>query len=178
MDARGYHPADHGYVHYVRSLGEPLSDPVVPDGFTLRHVRGPEDMELRVAAHRSAFAPSRMTVERYGKAMASPHYRSDLDWVAVSPAGEFASFCNIWLDPEAAVALLEPVGTADGYRRMGLGKAVCMGAMSAAAREGAAIAIVLSADDNPGSLALYRSLGFEEFARTRRYSKRVSQRKP
>jgi ribosomal protein S18 acetylase RimI-like enzyme len=114
-----------------------------------------------------------MTSERYRNVMASDHYRSKLDWVAVAPTGEFASFCNIWLDLENAAALLEPVGTADGYRRMGLAKAVCLAAMGVAARQGADTAVVLSVDDNPGSLTLYRSLGFEEFGRTIRFTKRV-----
>jgi len=174
LEGRGYRRADRGYVHHARSLTEPLPDPSIPDGFGLRHVRGPDDIERRVAVHRSAFAPSRMTAERYQKVLASRHYRSELDWVAVAPTGEFASFCNIWLDPGNAVALLEPVGTADGFRKMGLGRAVCLAALAAAAGEGARTAVVLSADDNPGSLALYRSLGFEEYGRTDRFTKRLS----
>ena len=93
--------------------------------------------------------------------------------VVVAPTGEFASFCNIWLDQENAVALLEPVGTAEGHRRMGLARAACLAAIGAAAQLGADTAIVLSADDNPGSLALYRSLGFEESGRTYRFTKRM-----
>jgi RimJ/RimL family protein N-acetyltransferase len=171
MESRGYRPAGHGYIHHVRSLTDPLPDPTIPDGFALRHVRGPGDIERRVAVHRSAFAPSRMTPTRYRNVMASGDYRPGLDWVAVAPTGEFAAFCNIWLDQKNAVALLEPVGTADGYRRMGLARAACQAAMRAAAALGADTAIVLSADDNPGSLALYRSLGFEESGRTYRFTK-------
>jgi ribosomal protein S18 acetylase RimI-like enzyme len=173
MKSRGYRPADHGYIHHARSLAEPLSAPAIPHGFATRNVRGPEDIERRVAVHRSAFAPSRMTPERYRNVMVSRHYRSELDWVVVAPTGEFASFCNIWLDQENAVALLEPVGTADGYRRMGLARAACLAAMHAAGQLGADTAVVLSADDNPGSLELYRSLGFEEVGRSYRYTKRL-----
>jgi ribosomal protein S18 acetylase RimI-like enzyme len=171
MESRDYRPVDHGYIHHARSLMDPLADPGLSQGFALRHVQGPEDIERRVAVHRSAFAPSRMTPERYRRVMASGHYRPELDWVAVASTGEFASFCNIWLDGENAVALLEPVGTADGYRRMGLARAACLAAMRAARQLGADTAIVLSADDNPGSLALYRSLGFEESGRTYRFTK-------
>jgi ribosomal protein S18 acetylase RimI-like enzyme len=173
MESRGYRPTDHGYIHHARSLAEPLPAPAIPDGFAPRNVRGPEDIERRVAVHRSAFAPSRMTPERYRNVMASRHYRSELDWVVVAPTGEFASFCNIWLDQENAVALLEPVGTAEGYRRMGLARAACFAAMHAAGQRGADTAVVLSADDNPGSLELYRSLGFEEVGRSHRYTKRL-----
>jgi hypothetical protein len=85
-----------------------------------------------------------MTVERFRRIIASPHYRPELNWVTVAPTGEFASFCNIWLDEENAVALLEPVGTADGYRRKCLATAACSAAMHAAAEQGAETAVVLS----------------------------------
>jgi len=134
---------------------------------------GAEDVERRVAVHRSALAPSRMTVEHYRAVMASTHYRRDLDWVAVAPGGEFAAFCNVWLDRESAVALLEPVGTAEGHRRLGLARSVCLAAMGAAAAQGADTAVVLSDDRNEGSLGLYRSLGFREVGRTRRFVKSV-----
>jgi RimJ/RimL family protein N-acetyltransferase len=162
LESRGYRLGDHGYIHFSRSLAEPLPDPAIAEGFALRHVRGSQDIEQRAEVHRSAFAPSRMTAEQYRKVMASPHYRLELDWVAVTPTGEFASFCNIWLDEENAVALLEPVGTAEGFRKMGFGKAACRAAMHAAAEQGAEMAVVLSEEDNAGSLALYRSLGFQE----------------
>jgi RimJ/RimL family protein N-acetyltransferase len=162
LESRGYRLGDHGYIHFSRSLTEPMTAPAIPDGFALRHVQGSEDIERRIEVHRSAFAASRMTAEQYRNVMASGHYRSELDWVAVAPTGEFASFCNIWLDQENAVALLEPVGTADGYRRMGLAKSACLAAMHAAAEQGAETAVVLSEENNPGSTALYRSLGFRE----------------
>jgi ribosomal protein S18 acetylase RimI-like enzyme len=165
MATRGYRQTG-SYVHHQRRLSEPLPESEIPDGFELRHVRGPDDIDRRVAVHRSAFAPSRMTPQRYRSAMASDHYRTGLDWVSVAPNGTFASFCNIWLDQENGVGLLEPVGTADGYRRMGLGRAVCLAAMAATMRAGADTAIVLSAGDNAASMALYRSLGFQEFGRS------------
>jgi len=166
VEARRYTAARPYFVHNLRSLREPLDRPQLPKGFVVRHVQGPEDIDRRVEVHRSAFAPSRMTPERYLRVMASAHYRADLDWVTIAPDGTFASFCNIWLDPTNHVGLLEPVGTADGYRRMNLGRAVCLAAMSAAAREGAEAAVVLSGVANAASLGLYRSLGFEEFGRT------------
>src|SRR5437870_3634945 len=77
MESRGYRPTENGYIHNVRSLTNGLPEPTVPDGFSLRHVQGREDIEQRVAVHQSAFAPSRMTSDRYRTVMASAHYRPD-----------------------------------------------------------------------------------------------------
>jgi ribosomal protein S18 acetylase RimI-like enzyme len=170
MAARGYRPTG-WFAHHHRPQMAPLPEPTLPEGFALRHVEGLDDVDRRVAVHRSAFAPSRMTPERYRDAMTKDHYRLDLDWVAVAPDGTFAAFCNIWLDPENRVGLLEPVGTADGYRRLGLGRAVCLAAMAATMVAGADTSIVLSNGDNEASMALYRSIGFEEFGRSRRFVK-------
>jgi ribosomal protein S18 acetylase RimI-like enzyme len=171
LEARGYKAAGPYLVHNLRSLRGRPSEPQLPKGFTVRHVQGSGDIDLRVEVHRSAFAPSRMTPERYRRVMASSHYRRELDWVTVAPDGTFASFCNIWLDPSNRVGLLEPVGTAEGYRRMNLGRVVCLAAMAAAAREGAEAAVVLSRAGNAASLGLYRSLGFEEFGCTYRFTR-------
>jgi ribosomal protein S18 acetylase RimI-like enzyme len=176
LGERGYEPAEphhprQAYVHHVRPLVEPLLPPVLPDGFSVRHVRGTEDLEQRVEVHRSAFAPSRMTVDRYGMVMGSQHYRLDLDWVAVAPDERFAAFCLVWLDAENAVGLLEPVGTGDRYRRLGLARAVCLAAMDAARLAGADTAIVLSDRQNAASMALYRDLGFQAFGCSERFVK-------
>jgi hypothetical protein len=54
------------YVHDLSSLAEP----VVPDGFTVRPLRGDEDIPQRVQVHRSAFYPSRVTDESYANVRA------------------------------------------------------------------------------------------------------------
>ena len=115
-----------------------------------------------------------MTVEHYRSVMASAHYRPDLDWVAVAPGGEFAAFCNVWLDHDNGVALLEPVGTAADYRRLGLARAACVAAMAAAASQDADTAVVLSDGGNDASLGLYRSLGFVELGRTEGFVKALA----
>lgn len=54
--------------------------------------------QVNVAVHRNAFAPSRMTVEKYRRIMNAPTYRPDLDLVVVAPDGTFAAFCIVWFD--------------------------------------------------------------------------------
>ncbi len=54
----------------------------------------------RVDAHRSAFHPSRVTVESYGAVVSTPPYRADLDVVALAPDGTVAAYALAWLDEE------------------------------------------------------------------------------
>jgi ribosomal protein S18 acetylase RimI-like enzyme len=144
-------------------LDEHIPQPHLPAGFRLRHVEGEADLERRVAVHRAAYHPSRVTEESYASVMAAWPYRSELDWVVEAPDGRFASFCLAWLDDTAAVGELEPVGTDPEFQRRGLARAVCLGALRALAAHGADTAVVYSG--HPAAAALYRGLGFRPIGR-------------
>jgi ribosomal protein S18 acetylase RimI-like enzyme len=147
---------------HVRDLAD-AGAAELPAGFRLRTVR-PCDLERRVAVHRAAWEPSRVTVESSGDVTAAWPYRADLDCVVEAPSGELAASCLAWLDDENRVGELEPVGTAPRYRRRGLASAVCRFALRRLREEGATRAIVYS--NTPEAKALYLSLGFAEHARS------------
>jgi ribosomal protein S18 acetylase RimI-like enzyme len=151
----------------VRPL-DGLAAPAVPDGFALRAVRGPEDLAARVAVHRAAFAPSRVTEESYAAVMAAWPYRPGLDWVVEAPDGRFAAFCLGWLDEVNRVGLMEPVGAHPDFHRRGLASAACLGALHALRAAGATHAVVetFNRPDRPAAPSLYSSLGFREHTRT------------
>ena len=153
-------------VHLARDL-DALPDARAPEGFLLRTVRE-EDVGSRVAAHRSAFHPSRVTVESYRNVIEAWPYRSDLDCIAVASDGSVAAYCLGWLDDENRVGELEPVGTHADSRRRGLAAAVCAFALRRLSEEGAARAVVYARGDAayPAPKLLYESLGFRAHART------------
>jgi ribosomal protein S18 acetylase RimI-like enzyme len=157
------------FVQLARELHD-TADPAPPDGFTLRTV-GDSDVAGRVEAHRSAFQPSRVTVESYRNVMKAWPYRSDLDCIAVAPDGRIAAYCLAWLDDENRVGELEPVGTHADFRRRGLAAAVCSFALSRLADAGAKLAVVYARGDAafPAPKRLYESLGFRAHARAVTY---------
>ena len=171
--AAGFREVDdpHAMYRYTHSLAT-LDEAVVPNGFAVRAVRGDDDVPRRVDVHRSAFHPSRVTVDSYANVRASWPYRQDLDWVVETRDGSFGAFCLIWWDEVNRVGELEPVGTHQDFRRIGLARAACLGAMRALRDLGATEAVVLSFDlpDKPGPRALYHSLGFVDHSRTVKYA--------
>lgn len=54
----------------------------------------------------------------------APDYKAEFDLSIVDKNSEIASFATIWYDKLNKVGILEPVGTIQKYRKMGLGKAV------------------------------------------------------
>ncbi|MBE3013206.1 GNAT family N-acetyltransferase [Microbispora sp. NEAU-D428] len=172
LDRHGYRRTGEGpfFVHMVMDLADGLPEPSPPAGYRLRAV-GDADVPQRVAAHRAAFHPSRVTEESYRAVRRAWPYRPDLDWVAAAPDGRAAAFCLVWLDEANRAARIEPAGTAPGHRRRGLARAVCLAALHAVRRAGARRAVVSPRGDDayPVPARLYRSLGFRECARSLGY---------
>jgi ribosomal protein S18 acetylase RimI-like enzyme len=175
LSRRGYKPDGLALSHWVRALpaagGEALPEPPLPTGYRHATVTWPDDVPARVEVHRSAFAPSRMTVEKYRLLVDLPHYAPERDRVVVAPDGSFAAFANAWYDPEARVGELEPVGTHADHRRLGLARAGCFVAMRALEAAGARQVLIFSGQANVAAEALYESLGCTLATTSRRYAR-------
>ncbi len=162
---RGYARADYALNYRDRSLDGPPPEPRLPPGYTLRHVRGEEDIERRVAVHRDAFAPSRMTAAKHRAVLRAPTYRPDLDLVAVAPDRTFAAFCIVWFDEANRIGVFEPVGCHSAHRRRGLARALLDEGLRRLQRLGARAAYVNSHGAEAAANALYESAGFRLVAR-------------
>jgi ribosomal protein S18 acetylase RimI-like enzyme len=167
LAAAGFEPAatpemSMNHRHLPTAMVEP--EPVIPPGYVLRHVDGERELEARVDVHRAAFAPSRMTVEKYRRLVALDDYAFERDLVIAAPDGTFAAFTLVWWDPVARVGEFEPVGVHPDHRRLGLGRAVNLAGLRLLRELGAVDAIVFSAIANAASEALYRSDGFERIS--------------
>lgn len=172
LERTGYERVGDGepFMLYLARRLDELPQPACPDGFALRTV-SEADVESRVEAHRSAFHPSRVTVESYRNVMRAWPYRAELDCIAVAPDGRVAAYSLAWLDDENRVGELEPVGTHTDFRRRGLAAAVCAFALRRLREEGAERAVVYARGDAAyaGPEQLYESLGFRPHARTMTY---------
>jgi ribosomal protein S18 acetylase RimI-like enzyme len=158
--ALGFAPV--GNAHFHSSwLALPDALPVsLPVGFRLIAMNDAADLDARVNLHRDVWAPSKFTRDEYDRLRASAGYRADLDVAAVSADGAYASYAVGWFDPVSRGGQLEPVGTREQFRGLGLGKAVISTILNRMRDAGAGGCCVLSEVDNAGSNALYQSVGF------------------
>lgn len=133
---------------------------VLPEGYQLRSMA---EVGSDIDRHRKAFGvafnhpeprdwPSRLS---YQGLQDAPDYRKDLDVYVVAPDGEYASFCIAWWDDVNLIAMLEPVGTAPEYRRMGLARVAVLETLHRVKALGAERVFVGSDQE------FYISLGFE-----------------
>ena len=161
--ARGWTPTDEVLTQYVQRLDLELDPPRVPDGYVLRTLRGPEDIPPRVDVHRAAFAPSRMTIEKYEMPSASRTTRSSATSSSRRPTGRSPrSRWAGWIRSagSASSSPSEPIPITSGA-----GWAGWYAPRPPAMREaGLRDALVFSLRTNTASEALYRSAGFEQVA--------------
>jgi mycothiol synthase len=141
------------------------------DGYRIRAVAGPADLPERVEVHRSAFAPSRLTVEKYERLTTLPHYRYEDDLVVVAPNGHLAAFAMAWWDPVAGVGEFEPVGTHADHRRRGLARALLTFGLHRFFDMGARTVQVYSDAADLAPETLYESVGFRRRAFHQRYER-------
>ncbi len=175
LERLGFRPTERRLSQFQRRVddGSPIADGPLPSGYRLRAVRGPDEVETRMSAHRAAFAPSRMTTEKYERLMTLPHYRFDDDLVVEAPDRTLAAFAMAWWDPIARFGEYEPVGTHPDHRRRGLGRALLAHGLRRYRDLGAALVQVYSSTDNDASEGLYQAVGFR-----RRHYRRLYERRP
>lgn len=183
FEQHGFAIARYG-LRMARSLHEPIPVPAFPQGYTLRHVGGEEDIEPWVDCFNQSFIDHWLfhpeTVEDRRHRLQRPGYRPEQDLVAVAPDGSFAAFC-LWGIDEADNARrgrkdgwIGLLGTRRGHRGLGLGRAMLLAGLQRLRDEGADTAkLGVDAENPTGALGLYERAGFRKVATRVSYHKDV-----
>jgi mycothiol synthase len=158
-----------------RDLADPIPEPQLPEGFTLRHSSGKgQDVEKWVETFNLSFIDHwghhPLAVESHLNLLSNPNYNPEHDLLAIAPDGTFAAFCFCWID-KADNAMLDRsdgrismLGTRRGYRKMGLGRAMLLAGLHLLKREGMTVAkLGVDAENPTGALKLYESTGFTKY---------------
>jgi ribosomal protein S18 acetylase RimI-like enzyme len=174
LERHGFQREEIRSLGYRRPLDQPIAEYALPEGFSLRPVHGEAEVEDLVALHRSAFGTDNMTVEYRLAMMRAPQYLPELDLVAVAPNGELAAFCICgFMEDDPEVGFTDPIGTREGYKGLGLGRAIVTAGLKAIQARGAKFAELGTSSKNLPMQRLAESLGFELVSETLWFSKRV-----
>jgi mycothiol synthase len=161
-------------------LNQPLPEPGLPDGFSIRPMGGTAELEAYVTLHRAAFGTENMTLPYRQSIMKAPGYLPDLDLVAVAPNGDLAAFCvcQIFLDdsPRAGgqkEGWTDPLGTHPNYRGLGLARALILTGMHLLYNRGIDTALLGTSSTNIAMQRLAEKIGFKLVSNTLFFSKPV-----
>jgi mycothiol synthase len=158
-------PDSREYARWRDITGEVPGAPVA-EGYTIRGLGGDNETPARSWSSWRAFHPDEPAdryqgYDWYANIQRAPLYRRDFDIVAVTGAGEIASFATIWFDDVARTGAFEPVGTVPGHQKRGLARAVICEGLRRLKRIGATRAYVGSYTE--GAHAAYASAGFTDY---------------
>ncbi len=149
-------------VYLERPASLPVSQAALADGFTIRPLAGKAEVPAYVEMHQRTFESKNMQVGWRLRTLQHPHYRPDLDLVAVAPDGRLAAFCIGWLDGnDPSIGQIEPMGVHPDFRKYGLGWVVLAECMRRLQAHGVT-RIVLETDlERNAALLVYKSSGFQ-----------------
>jgi mycothiol synthase len=170
LQNHGYSRQEHRETISSRSLDEPIPQPQLPDGFTIRSVQGIEEADKLVSLINDSFGWN-WTVEGYRGVMRSPGYRAENELVVVAPDGRFAASCIMLPDSHNRIGMFENVGTGSNFRRLGLATALLNAGMQRMKTQGFNIGMVPHSAELTGATALYNSVGFRPAYKIFRYVK-------
>ncbi len=162
-------------LHYSRPLNTPIIEYPLPSGFSIRCVKGKDEVEQLVALHQAAFGTNNMTIEYRLAMMSTMQYIQEMDLVVVTPNDELAAFCVCGFDdPDKKIGYTDPIGTHPSYQRIGLGKALVSAALIALKNAGANTVRFGTSSENIAMQKLANDLGFVCVSEKLWFSKAVS----
>jgi mycothiol synthase len=159
------------FLRMARALHEPIGEPQLPAGFTIRSLAGTHEAAAWVEMFNQSFIDHwnhhDKTVEDRLHWMSESHYNPARDLVAVAPDGTLAAFAFCSISPqenertgrnEGWVSLL---GTRRGFRKIGLGRAILLAGLHRLRADGMDTALLgVDAASLTGATRLYESVGF------------------
>lgn len=157
-----------GFEHYrlwdyitERSLSRPVSEPLMPEGFTIRSATM-DDYEQLASVRNDAFGHGWSPELFRDEVMRKPGYHPEAEFVVMTPDQQIAALTATWLDELNRVGLFEPVGTRREFRRRGLARAMMLHGLREMRSAGMETAMVQHDARNLPALELYRNLGFKK----------------
>jgi mycothiol synthase len=179
VERHGFLREDWFSLRFVRALAEPIAEPTLPTGFTIRPVAGEHEVEAYVALHREAFGTTHKTVEGRLAFMRDSAYVPDLDLVAVALDGTLAAFVVGGIEAEGEgtggrrYGFTDPIGTRPAFRRMGLARALMLEGCRRLRARGVQAVEVGTGNSNVATQGLLASAGFVLDHRVLAYSREV-----
>jgi GNAT superfamily N-acetyltransferase len=129
----GFRPSESREYNSVYDIELDSINYDLPDGYTVSNLASGYDIRKygRVLwkgfNHEGEPPESEQEIrERMKSLIGGPHANLELKIAAISPQGDYVSYCGMWYERGTENALVEPVATDPAYRLKGLGKAAVL----------------------------------------------------
>jgi ribosomal protein S18 acetylase RimI-like enzyme len=149
-----------------RDLSQPIPNPVLPAGFSIRPLKGEVEAEPAAELHRLAFGTDYLTTEVRLTWMRVPSYDPSLDLIVIAPNGDFAAYCMCSIDHERnqktgrLEGQTDPVATHPRYQKLGLARALLLTGMNLLKERGMKAVLLGTSGENIAMQKAAQSVGF------------------
>jgi ribosomal protein S18 acetylase RimI-like enzyme len=163
-----------------RPLDEPVPEPQLPPGFTVRPFGGRRDAEAWTELWNDTGPGRTMSVDQCLSWREPPDIVPELDLIAVAPDGTFAAYCMCAISQTENThtgrrdGWTDPIGTRQGFRRRGLARALVLTALRGLRAAGCERALLGVDGANRGAIQLYESCGYRTLYRKLPYRKAIA----
>jgi len=161
-------------------LSDPVSNPVLPEGFSIRDFRGEVEIDAWVSLHRAAFGTQNMTAEYRRTWMQEPGYTPALDLVAIAPDGTLAAYVYFAIHPEEnelsrkRTGRVDSTGTLPVYQGIGLARALLMAGLPVLKESGMETASLTTASYNQAMQRAAYHAGFRQTGQILYYARTIN----
>ncbi len=169
----GFRQTDVSSVGMKRLLSEPIPEPALPHGFSIRAIKGTEEAEAVASTHRSAFGTEYMTTENRLIIMNSSEYDPSLDLVVIAPDDSIAAYCTCSVNANGE-GYTDPVATHPRFQRLGLAKALLLKGMQLLKERGMESASLGTSGNNIAMQRTAEAVGFRLEYKTLWFEKAIS----
>ena len=174
LKRHGFQQTDDTSIYMTRPLFKPIPDPVLPQGFSIRPIKGKEEADAVASTHRAAFGTEYMTTENRLAIMSTSEYDPTLDLLAIAPNGDIAAYCSCSVNERDKEGFTDPVATHPKYQRMGLSRALLLTGMKLLKERGMESAHLGTSGENIAMQKTAESVGFQVEYRTLWFSKEMN----
>ena len=174
LQQHGFRQTGDTNVAMTRPLSESIPEPVLPQGFVIRPIKGMEEAEAVASMHRAAFDTEYMTTENRLIIMNTSGYDPSLDLLVIAPDETIAAYCSCSVNEQTKIGFTDPVATHPNYQRMGLARALLLTGMRLLMEHGMASAHLGTSGNNIAMQKTAESVGFKVEYQTIWFSKEVN----
>ncbi len=182
LERQGFIRQEMNTLRLARNLNDPIPTPRLPEGFSIRSIKGENEVDLIVALHRAAFGTSNMTCEERLSIMRAPEYVPTLDLLVIAPDGRFAAYCTCSISSlENRVSGLkvghtDPVATHPDFQRRGLACALLLRGARLLKERGMELAMLGTSSENLAMQKAAESAGFRVYSKRIWFSKMIPEK--
>jgi mycothiol synthase len=184
LERQRFRQLEQNTLQLSRKLDQPISPVRLPDGFSIRSIKGKQEVDAIVALHRAAFRTSNMTREERLAIMRSPEYDPVLDLVVIAPDDRFAAYCTCSIQSVEnkrygmKIGHTDPVAVHPDFQRQGLARALLLKGVQLLKDRGMDMAKLSTSSDNLAMQRAAESAGFRVYSKRIWFSKSLTNHSP